>query len=362
MREDTENYRQIFLSGVPLMDTRAPVEFSRGSFPGSVNHPLMSDDEREQVGIRYKQSGQQSAIQLGEQLVCGDTKSQRLQAWCEFARQNPEGYLYCFRGGLRSQTVQRWMRELGVDYPLVLGGYKAMRRFLIDELESSVATSQLVLVAGKTGTGKTRVIEQLDRAIDLEGLAHHRGSSFGRLPEPQPSQIDFENALSIDFLRLLNLGESPIVLEDEGKLVGRISLPASLRDRMRGASLLVVEVSLEERVDVILQDYIDDLGQRYAVAAGERGREHHRQHLVDGINRIRKRLGGELHDRLLALMESAFDAAEAGRELHRDWISALLLEYYDPMYDYQMSHREGEVLARGERADIVSMARELSAQ
>ena len=94
----------------------------------------MTDEERAQVGICYKQQGQEAAIELGHQLVPGRLKAQRLAQWLEFARRHPEGYLYCFRGGLRSQTVQQWLREAGIDYPLVLGGYKAMRRFLLDEL------------------------------------------------------------------------------------------------------------------------------------------------------------------------------------------------------------------------------------
>ena len=103
----------------------------------------MSDDERAQVGICYKQQGQEAAIELGHQLVSGELKAQRLAQWADFAEQHPQGYLYCFRGGLRSQTVQRWLREAGIDYPLVIGGYKAMRRFLLEELERSVARPPL---------------------------------------------------------------------------------------------------------------------------------------------------------------------------------------------------------------------------
>ncbi len=180
----------------------------------------MSDAERAQVGICYKQQGQDAAIKLGHQLVSGELKAQRLAQWAAFARQHPQGYLYCFRGGLRSQTVQRWLREEGIDYPLVIGGYKAMRRFLLEELERSLASASFVLVSGKTGTGKTRVIAHLARAVDLEGLANHRGSSFGQMPTPQPSQIDFENGLSIALLRLLAKSSGPIFLEDEGRLIG----------------------------------------------------------------------------------------------------------------------------------------------
>ncbi len=358
-REDTADYRALFLANAPLMDTRAPVEFARGAFPNAVNLPLMSDTERHEVGIRYKQSGQAAAIELGHQLVAGASREARIQGWCEFARRHPDGYLYCFRGGLRSSTARQWMREAGVDYPLVLGGYKAMRRFLLEELERSVDAAQLLLVAGKTGCGKTRVIEAVERAVDLEGLARHRGSSFGRLLDPQPSQIDFENALSIALLRSLATGAT-LVLEDEGKLIGRLSLPHRLRDRMREAPLLVVEESVASRVEVIFADYIVDLGRRYTDRHGEEGAQQHEMHLREGLSRVRKRLGGVLYTEIDSLMVEAFTHRDDA--LHRRWIELLLVKYYDPMYDYQIAQREGEVMAAGSREAIITRARELASR
>ena len=181
-RDDTDNYREIFLKNLPLLDSRAPVEFQQGAFPAARNLPLLDDEERQQVGICYKQSGQQAAIELGRTLVSGQLKQQRLAGWSQFARQNPNGYLYCFRGGLRSRTVQQWLAESGTHYPLVRGGYKAMRRFLLEELPGSLAAARIVLIAGKTGTGKTRVIDALSWAVDLEGLARHRGSKGCNVP------------------------------------------------------------------------------------------------------------------------------------------------------------------------------------
>ena len=107
MRPNTQDYKSLFLNDTPLLDVRAPVEFSQGAFPGTVNVPLMNDDERHRVGLQYKQAGQDSAIELGHQLVCGETKNVRVAHWVEFARAHPHGYLYCFRGGLRSQISQR---------------------------------------------------------------------------------------------------------------------------------------------------------------------------------------------------------------------------------------------------------------
>ena len=358
-RPDTDDYRALFLNNAPMMDMRAPAEFKQGSFPAALSLPLMSDDERAQVGTCYKRQGQQAAIELGHTLVAGDVRDQRMAAWRAFAERFPEGYLYCFRGGLRSQTVQQWLHEAGVDYPLVKGGYKAMRRFLIDELERSIAAADVVLISGRTGTGKTRVIARLRRAVDLEGLANHRGSSFGQLPEGQPSQIDFENALSIAFMKQLHCGNARIYLEDEGRMVGRLSLPGSLREKMEHAPMVVVEQSLEQRIDVVVDDYVVDLGQRYQRLYYEEGSQLHEDKMQADLSRIRKRLGGLRHQQVSALMREAFEQQRQTGELggHREWIRFLLQQYYDPMYDYQLEQRAGKVLMSGPRETVITWVR-----
>jgi tRNA 2-selenouridine synthase len=252
------------------------------------------------------------------------------------------------------------MREANCEYPLILGGYKAMRRFLIDQLESSIAAARFVLIAGKTGTGKTRVIDAIERAVDLEGLAKHRGSSFGRLLDPQPSQIDFENSLSIDLLRLMAEDEPTVFLEDEGRLIGRVNLPDRLCEKMQASPLLVVDEPVEQRVQVILEDYVYDLGERYHRSWGDGSVVRHRQHLLEGLARIKRRLGGERYATIEKQMMEAFDQQlrRGDQNQHRQWIETLLLDYYDPMYEYQMNKREGRVLARGNRAGIIALARE----
>jgi tRNA 2-selenouridine synthase len=359
-RPDTNDYRALFLSPTPMMDMRAPAEFARGAFPSALSLPLMSDDERAQVGICYKQQGQAAALKLGHQLVCGDVKAQRMAQWAAFARQHPQGYLYCFRGGLRSQTVQGWLRESGIDYPLVIGGYKAMRRFLLEELERSVISASFVLISGKTGTGKTRVISRLARAVDLEGLANHRGSSFGQMTTPQPSQIDFENSISIALLRLLATSPEQVFLEDEGRLIGSLSLPDSLREKMESAPMIVVEESLDERVDVVIDDYVVDLGRRYAVRYGEEGPRLHSEKLQDNLARIRKRLGGLRHQQVSAMMADAFTQQWQSADLsgHRQWVAVLLEQYYDPMYEYQLSKRDGKQLFSGNRQAVIAWAQQ----
>lgn len=358
-RPDTDDYRALFLQHTPMMDMRAPGEFKQGSFPSALNLPLMSDEERAEVGLCYKHSGQEAAIALGHSLVCGDLKARRMERWVSFAQRFEQGYLYCFRGGLRSQTVQTWLADAGVHYPLVRGGYKAMRRFLLDELERSIANAHFILVGGKTGTGKTRVIERLERRIDLEGLANHRGSSFGQLPNGQPSQIDFENGISIALLKLLAASQQPIFLEDEGRLIGRLSLPESLRKRMGSAPMVIVEQSLSERVDVVVEDYILDLGRRYQRLYGEDGAQRHCDKLLADLARIRKRLGGLRHQEVEGLIREAFAQQWSAGSLegHRRWIALLLEGYYDPMYEYQLEQRGGKQLYKGNRRQVIDWAR-----
>ena len=360
MRSDTDDYFDLFVNDVPLMDVRAPVEFTKGAFPCAANIPLLDDSQREQIGIRYKNAGEQEAIELGLQLATPQIRAQRISDWQGFCRNNPNGYLYCFRGGLRSQTVQQWLRDQGLDYPLVKGGYKAMRRFLLEELERSVARGSFVLISGKTGSGKTRVISRLQRSIDLEGLANHRGSTFGQLPTPQPSQIDFENLLSIALMKLLERGDGRIFLEDEGRLVGRLYLPEALREAMNHAPMLVVEQSLSERIDVVLEDYVIDLGRRYAELHGVAGTRLHSEKLQEDLSRIRKRLGGARHQAVSTLMTEAFREHWQNDDLslHREWIAALLEKYYDPMYEYQLEQRAGRQLFRGDRDAVVAWVAE----
>ncbi|WP_040886930.1 tRNA 2-selenouridine(34) synthase MnmH [Marinobacter santoriniensis] len=358
-RPDTDDYLSLFLDDVPLMDVRAPVEFARGSFPAAENAPLMNDEERHRVGICYKEKGQDKAIELGHQLVSGDIKAQRIEAWKRFIARNPNGYLFCFRGGLRSRLTQQWIRDAGIDYPLVKGGYKALRRFLIDSLESLTETSEFQIVSGRTGTGKTRVLQQLPNPIDLEGIANHRGSSFGRQVTPQPSQIDFENRLAVAMLKAHHRIGGTIFLEDESRLVGRCALPESLRKRMADAPLLVLERPMEERIAIIRQDYVEDMHADYVARDGEEaGWLNFRDYLLAALDRIRKRLGGERHQQLRALMESALATQVQQGMLsgHDAWIEALLTDYYDPMYDYQLGQKEGRILVRGGPAVIREQA------
>lgn len=360
---DCTDYREIFLRDRPMMDTRAPIEFTKGAFPGVLNLPLMTDQERQRVGTCYKQQGQQAAIVLGHQLVSGDIKQQRIQAWAEFARAHPDGLLYCFRGGLRSQIVQQWLKdEAGIDYPRVGGGYKAMRTFLLDTTEQALQQCEFVLLGGMTGTGKTEVLGLLDNALDLEGHANHRGSSFGRRATGQPSNIDFENRLAVDLLKKRERGVQAFVLEDENRMIGSCALPLPLYQSMQGLPMVWLEDRLDSRVQRILEDYVVNLCAEFIEVHGEAGFALFAERLLESLNKIHKRLGGERHRRLLLLMEAALaEQARSGDvELHRGWIEGLLGEYYDPMYAYQRESKGARIEFSGDHGAVLDYLRQRS--
>ncbi|PIB51696.1 tRNA 2-selenouridine(34) synthase MnmH [Pseudomonas sp. 2995-1] len=364
MATDITDYRDIFLNDRPMMDTRAPVEFIKGAFPGVVNLPLMNDDERQRVGTCYKQQGQQAAIVLGHQLVSGKVLEERLARWTEFAQANPDGYLYCFRGGLRSQLVKQVLKdESGIDYPRIGGGYKAMRTFLLETVDQAVEQCDFVLLGGLTGSGKTEVINQLNNGLDLEGHANHRGSSFGKRASGQPSNIDFENRLAVDVLKKRARGIEQFVLEDESRMIGSCALPLNLHRGMQVYPMVWLEESLENRVERVLREYVTDLCAQFSVAFGEAGFERFAERLTQSLANIHKRLGGERYQRLHALMQAALaEQARSGSvDLHRGWIVGLR-EYYDPMYAFQREKKGARIEFAGEQAAVVEYLRERGAR
>jgi len=343
------NYQQIFTEQRPLLDLRAPVEFSQGAFSQAINYPLMDDDERAQVGTCYKQQGQAAAIKLGHQLVSGSSKEQRLAQWIGFCEQNPKGVIYCFRGGLRSQTVQQWLKDCGIDYPIVKGGYKALRGFLLEKIDN-IAKHPLVLLAGNTGSGKTTLLQQCKNSLDLEGAAHHRGSSFGAFVEPQATQIGFENALTEQYLRrkFINVKQR-IVLEDEGRLVGHVHLPVSLVEAMNNANVVVVEQPFEFRLESLLDEYVVEMFAQFCQQKGiEQGTIGFSDYLTQGLYRIRKRLGSQRYIALSTAMKQALSSqVDDNMRGHLNWLAPLLAHYYDPMYQYQLTQKQQRIVFRG---------------
>ena len=360
-RLDSSTFEELFLRDSPLIDTRAPIEFERGSFPGAVNIPLMTDVEREQVGIRYKEQGEHAAVALGHELVSGHVKEDRIATWIEQVKRNENAALFCFRGGLRSQTVQAWLASEGYHLPVVEGGYKALRSYLLNSLEACLSDTSLVVIGGRTGVAKTALLNQASDmlrlpVIDLEGLAHHRGSAFGKRAEPQPTQVNFENRIAIELLKLRNGGHQQVIMEDESRLIGRCALPLTLQEKLRAAPLVVLDASLEDRVHHSWENYIlSNYREQVALCdSHEAAFSAFATSLRLSLANIQKRLGGARYQELSEVLEKALLAHSQGDpEQHKQWITVLLRDYYDPMYDYQLKSKQRHVVFRGNFNEVL---------
>jgi tRNA 2-selenouridine synthase len=357
---EIDDLETLLRDDTPLIDTRSPVEFAKGSLPTAINLPLMTDAEREAVGTCYKEQGADAAVRLGQELVAGDLKEQRVGAWKAFVAQHPKGALFCFRGGMRSEIAQRWLKDAGVDYPRIKGGYKAMRRWLTDSTDQLIGKTPLLLLGGPTGAAKTRILNEGNRgvpipgSVDLEGLANHRGSAFGRRVTEQPTQIGFELALGIQLLKHRCAGHQKLLLEDEGRLIGRCALPLSLQSARQDADWIQLDASVDARVEHSYENYILQNLEELMIQDAARGFERFATGLLESLERIQRRLGGQRYAELKAVMQDALAAHARGNpETHKTWIGELLTGYYDPMYDYQMNNRTKPPLFRGTEQEVV---------
>ena len=352
-----DDYQNIFLEDTPLLDVRAPVEYKQGAFPKAKNIPLLNDEERHNIGIRYKQKGQAKAVELGNKLVSGKVRDDRIADWIAFTTNNPNGVLYCFRGWMRSEITQRWIYDnTGVAYPRVKGGYKSMRRYLIDKLEGSARSLNPLLLSGRTGAGKTNLLQTIDAKIDLEAIYHHRGSAFGHHATPQPSQIDIENDLTIKILKFQSMGMNTLVFEDESTAIGSRRLPDCLIHSLKQSSIVLLEASVAERVETIYAEYITEALHEYQNELGEQqGFNTWADNLQSSLTKISRRLGGQHYKSIKSIMDYALNThRKSGNAVdHKAWIHDLLVGYYDPMYDYQLSRKSDRVVFRGDRKAVI---------
>ena len=345
-------YRSLFLTETPFIDLRAPSEFAQGAFPGSHNFPLMTDNERQQVGTCYKQQGQEAAIVLGHQLVAHDIQN-RIAKWASFKKENPTAWLYCFRGGLRSRLSAQFLKENGVDINIVPGGYKALRRYLIETIERAVE-QPLTVIGGNTGCAKTQLIQELANGLDLEGMANHRGSSFGKQVTPQPRQINYENQLAVAILKIVEHASS-LILEDESRIIGTLSVPLPLFNGMRCAPMVVIDDPLEIRQQRLCYEYCDAMSNKFHAALGEEaGWQAYDEYLHRGLYGVRKRLGLERFKALSNVLDEALNVQKStgSSEAHINWIAPILNDYYDPMYQYQLSQKAQRIQFTGTSQEV----------
>ncbi len=304
---------------VPVIDVRSPGEFAHGHIPGAFNIPLFDDAERAKVGTRYKRAGRDAAVLTGLELI-----GPKLASFVKQSRRlSPDGevLVHCWRGGMRSASFAWLLETAGLRVAGTLRqGYKAFRQEALHAFEKPLP---LVVLGGQTGSGKTEILHSLrqlgEQVVDLEGLAHHKGSSFGAIGEaPQPTVEQFENEL-FAALRPLDPGRR-IWLEDESATIGTVRIPHPFFAQMRRAPVFFLEVPKEERIGRLVQMYT---GCDDAL-------------LAEAVERIHKRLGGQHYARAMQAL-SAGDYAT---------VADVTLTYYDKAYLFGLSKRDPNTVHR----------------
>ena len=326
------------LSNVSNIDLRSENEFKKGSIPQSVNIPILNNDQFKKVGIEYKKNGSDAAIALGHSLVKGSLKQNLIHHWTEHLKNNPECLLYCFRGGMRSEIAVKWLNDCGVKVNRLKGGYKNFRNWVISQhLDIENYIKDWIIIGGLTGSGKTDFLRSFKESIDLEQIANHRGSAFGVRDSGQPTQSNFENILTLDYL---NHKYEKLILEDESRTIGRAGLPGFWYQKMQSSKLVILEVDDDKRAENIYYEYVyDEINNGVS-------EDNLLEKYLGSLNNIKRRLGNVVYDNIKDLMKSAFHQNE--KEIHKEWILRLLTRYYDKMYSYKLDMRKDFIVHKGE--------------
>ncbi len=300
---------------IPIIDVRSPVEFAKGHWPGAINIPLFSDNEREFIGKSYKQEGRLKATFNGLKVTIPKStklKSIILKTASTKNYSNKSLRIYCWRGGMRSSAFAWLARTVGIKTYLLKDGYKSYREWALNQFEADLP---IRLLGGRTGTGKTDLLNQINskkiHVIDLEGLANHRGSSFGSLGmNKQPSTQQFENAIAESLDKFAKSSAKEIWIEAESSSLGKCRIPNDLFKKMKKAPVLEVTKTKNERIDNLVNVY-------------SRNSENE---LKDAVTRISKRLGSQRTKEAIIAIEK------------KEWSKACIamLDYYDRCYDYEL--------------------------
>ncbi|MFW5724945.1 MAG: tRNA 2-selenouridine(34) synthase MnmH [Bacteroidota bacterium] len=320
-------------SSIPVIDVRSPGEYAVGHIPGAFNIPLFSDEERAVVGTLYKQSGREAAIFEGFGIV-----GPKMQQFIRQARQvSPSRKLliHCWRGGMRSENMAWLMHTAGFTVKVLQGGYKAYRRY-IREMWSRPAP--MVVVSGKTGTGKTEILHHINdsgqQVLDLEGYAHHKGSAFGAIGEtPQPTNEQFENDIAAQWLGFDH--SKPVWIEDESRFIGSVWLPDSLYAAKQQALTLCVDMPKALRITRLTKDY-----------AG-----FPKEQLIHSVEKIGKRIGWDN-------MKQAIEAIHSG---NFEKAIDIALAYYDKTYAFDLTQKNKRrvIMIPVKTADASAIAQQL---
>ena len=294
-----------------IIDVRSPAEFALDHIPGSINYPVLNNEERAKIGTLYKQVSPFAAKKLGAAIVSRNIAQHLEQSMLDHPREwRP--LIYCWRGGERSGAFTHVLNRIGWKAMQLEGGYQGFRRIVIDDLDLATKQFQFQVICGMTGTGKTRILHELQslgaQVLDLEGLAIHRGSVLGNEPDSeQPSQKGFETAL---WNALQSLDPSkPVFIESESKKVGGVHIPDALMETIRNGLCIELRSSLPTRVSWLLHEY---------------------HHFLENTAQFKEKLG------LLTTRYGKVQIAEWFNQINagdfNPLVTDLLVKHYDPAY------------------------------
>jgi tRNA 2-selenouridine synthase len=298
-----------------IIDARSESEFAEDCLPGAVNWPTLTDEQRHLIGTEYKQVSPFDARKRGA-IWAARNIAQHVEASAMDKPRDWQPLVYCWRGGQRSSSLSLVLDQIGFTVHVLEGGYREFRRAVIAELETPPAHLQFKVLCGRTGSGKSRLLQALKEAgaqvLDLEGIACHRGSVLGLVPgEPQPSQKAFETQVW-QALRQFDPSR-PVFTEGESRTIGRVRMPEALLKQMRSSDCVRVELPLAERVNMLMEDYA---------------------HFVHDINSFCERLDALVDVRGKAVVQQWQDRART--DDIAGVVQELLTLHYDPVYERSM--------------------------
>ncbi|MAG77952.1 tRNA 2-selenouridine(34) synthase MnmH [archaeon] len=295
-----------------IVDVRSPIEFKEDHIPNAINIPLFSNEERAIVGTIYKKEGKDDAINKGLEFL-----SPKLPEMIKQYKELKQPItIYCFRGGMRSNSIASLLKSLGFKVKVLEGGYKTYRKKVRDELENFKIKPKIYVLYGLTGSGKTEILNQLNNSLDLEGLAQHRGSVFGDINLKPNSQKMFESLL----LKKLNelQKEETIFIEGESRKIGKVQIPLAIWQQMQKAKKIKVVNSIQDRINRIDKEYCNKIDIDL---------------FSSKLDQIEKYLGKKkVVDLKLLLKENKL----------KEFIKILLLNYYDKLYAHTVDSKEYE--------------------
>ncbi|EOD01242.1 tRNA 2-selenouridine(34) synthase MnmH [Caldisalinibacter kiritimatiensis] len=302
---------------VEFIDVRSEKEFCADTIPGAINLPILNDREREKIGYLYKQVDKEKAKEKGIEYASSKL-SVIYKKVREIKEKNKDIALFCYRGGMRSNSVASVLNTMGIDVYLIEGGYKAYRKYVVENLDYHINRLNFIVLHGYTGVGKTKILRILknrnEPIIDLELLAKNKGSVFGNIGynDSCVTQKNFETKL---FWALMNIKTNYVFIESESKRIGKILLPEKLYNKMEKGTHVLLKTTLENRIQNISDDYLNDNIFK------------EKSTIIKAINKLRKRLSNKLVDELIKKIKD---------DEYNYVIEKLMLHYYDPLYKYSI--------------------------